>query len=85
MTKQKPTSNKRMTEITFKTIADKYDIFEEDVERIFACYDTNDMNGMSSAIGYCFFCMGHGDVEFLFDIICYLKQCEIEQHKEKEE
>ncbi len=75
-----------MTKITFKTIADKYDIFEEDVERIFACYDTNDLSGMRSAIGYVFFCRNYrGDVELMFDLIRYIKQCEIENINNEEE
>lgn len=68
-----------MTEITFKNLADKYDILEEDVEKIFACYDTNDMESMRSQISYCFFCMNPVMLsEFLIDIICYIKQCQIE-------
>ena len=68
-----------MTEITFKSIADKYHITEEDVEEVFACYDTNDMKGMRFRIGYCFFCMYESDQkEFLFDIIRYIKQCQLE-------
>ena len=69
-----------MTKITFKSLADKYDIFEEDVEKVFACYDTNDMEGMRSQISYCFFSMYSSEpYEFLFDIICYIKQCQLEQ------
>ena len=68
-----------MSEITFKSIADKYHITEDDVEEVFACYDTNDMEGMRSQISYCFFCMNSsGRYEFLFDIICYIKQCQLE-------
>lgn len=76
-----------MTKITFKHLADKYDVFEEDIERIFACYDTNDMTGMRSAIRYCFFCGGpqYNQVEFLFDIIRYIHQCQNEQTIKEEE
>ena len=69
-----------MTKITFKSLADKYYLYEEDVEKVFACYDTNDMEGMKMRIGYCFFCMNQAIMqkEFLFDIICYIKQCQLE-------
>ena len=65
--------------LTFKSIADKYNLFEEDVERIFACYDTNDLQGMEEAIGYCFFCSPrYTCIDLMFDIIRYIKQCELE-------
>lgn len=68
-----------LNKITFKSLADEYNILEEDVEKIFACYDTNDMEGMMSQISYCFFCMNPVmQDEFLFDIIRYIKQCELE-------
>ena len=71
--------------LSFKSIADKYGVFEEDIERIFACYDTNDMEGMRSAIGYVFFCRKkcRGYVELMFDLIQYIKQCEIENTKKR--
>ena len=70
-----------MAKLTFKTLADKYKVYEEDIERIFACYDTNDMKEMRSAIGYCFFIMPFTyQQEFLFDIIQYIKQCETEEY-----
>lgn len=82
-----------MTKLTFKNIADKYDLFEEDVEKVFACYDTNDMDGMIFHIRYCFFCMGAWEyedflfdinqyTEFLFDVIQYIKQCSLEREQD---
>lgn len=72
-----------MTKLTFKTIADKYKLYEEDIEWIFACYDTNDMAGLKSAIEYCFFTSyTSSPSSFLFDIICYIKQCEMEMEEE---
>ena len=69
--------------LSFKSIADKYCVFEEDIERIFACYDTNDIDGMRVAIGYCLFCNNTiYDMQFMFDLIRYIKQCEIEEVKE---
>lgn len=43
----------RLTKLTFKTIADKYKLYEEDIELIFACYDTNDMERMKGGIRDC--------------------------------
>lgn len=72
-----------MTKITFKTLADKYKVFEEDIERIFACYDTNDIDGMRVATEYCLFCNNTiYDMQFMFDLIRYIKQCESEEVKE---
>ena len=70
---------KESDKITFKSLAKRYGLFEEDIELIFACYDRNEMEEMRSRIGYCFFCMNQVmQDEFLFDIICYIKQCQLE-------
>lgn len=73
----------QLTKLTFKTIADKYKLYEEDIELIFACYDTNDMARMKGGIRDCILQLQPNcPADFLFDLICYIKQCEIEMEEE---